>query len=430
MQKVKYMSFNNLGLSPQLQQQLDKKGFTEPTPIQKGAIPAAISGEDILGIAETGSGKTAAFTLPMIEQIDKSREKGQKSKGPFALILTPTRELATQILETILSFQIQPKVKSVVLVGGVSQHGQVVKLREGVDVIVATPGRLVDLMQQGLVKLGTIEYFVLDEADRMLDLGFKREIDTITSKLPRNKQTLLFSATMPDSIRNMSEKMLRNPTVVELASKSHNKEQIEQRLYLTNRDDKKELLLHILKDPAIEQALIFTRTKHGADRLSRFLVKEKVKSESIHGDKRQTSRDKALAEFKEEKIKILVATDVASRGIDIQALGHVINYEIPNEPEIYVHRIGRVGRAGLSGVAISLVEPEELVDLRAIESHQKKKIDEIKDHPYPQTDKPMTVAEKKEFNKQKNLIKLAHIKKMRESRNKKAGSKKVSPKKR
>lgn len=423
------MSFGNLGLSPQLLNRIDDLGFTEPTPIQKGSVPPALEGEDVLGIAETGSGKTAAFVLPMIQQIEKFRENGQHRIGAFALILSPTRELATQIQETIDDLQIHPKVKSVVLVGGVSQHGQVQKLKAGVDVIVATPGRLVDLMQQGLVRLGTIEYFVLDEADRMLDLGFKREIDTITSKLPRNKQTLLFSATMPDSIRTMSEKMLRKPVLVELASKSHNKEQIEQQLYLTNRTDKKDLLLHILENPEIEQVLVFTRTKHGADRLCRHLVKKKVKADAIHGDKRQNARDRALSDFKENRIRVLVATDVASRGIDIQALGHVINYEIPNEPEIYVHRIGRVGRAGLTGVAISIAEPEELVDLRNIEKHQKMNISEIKDHPFPQTDKPMTATEKKEFNKQKNLIKLAHIKSSRENAKKKSTHKrKNSPK--
>lgn len=420
------MNFANLGISPQLLKRVDELGFTEPTPIQKGSVPPALEGEDILGIAETGSGKTAAFVLPMIQQIERFREKGEHRKGAFALILSPTRELATQIQETIDDLQIHPKVKSVVLVGGVSQHGQVQKIKAGVDVIVATPGRLVDLMTQGLVRLGTIEYFVLDEADRMLDLGFKREIDTITSKLPRNKQTLLFSATMPDSIRTMSERMLRNPILVELASKSHKKEQIEQQLYLTNRTDKKDLLLHILENPEIEQVLVFTRTKHGADRLCRHLVKKKVKADAIHGDKRQNARDRALSDFKENRIRVLVATDVASRGIDIQALGYVINYEIPNEPEIYVHRIGRVGRAGLTGVAISIAEPEELVDLRNIEKHQKQSIVEIKNHPFPQTDKPMTVTEKKEFNKQKNLIKLAHIKNRRENANKKARPKRKS----
>lgn len=395
------MKFNDLDLIAPVLQALQEEKYTEPTSIQEKAIPVIIKGRDVLGSAQTGTGKTAAFAIPIIQHLYQDQRRSSHHRKIKALVITPTRELALQIGESFTTYGRHTNVNNTVIFGGVGQGSQTRALRHGVDVLVATPGRLLDLMEQGFITLKNIEYFVLDEADRMLDMGFIHDIKKIIAKLPSRRQSLFFSATMPEKIVQLSQSILYNPVKVEVSPVSSTAETIQQYLYYTNKSSKKELLIHILQDNNMDQVLLFSRTKHGADRIARNLAKKKVSAAAIHGDKAQNQRQKALAQFKAGNVRVLVATDIAARGIDIDKLKYVINYDIPNESETYVHRIGRSGRAGEEGTAISLCEPEENVFIRDIETLIRKQIEVVRDNPYPQTDRPMNAAEKKEAEKEK-----------------------------
>jgi len=410
------MSFEDLELISPILKALKDKSYTKPTPIQARAIPLVLKRKDVLGCAQTGTGKTAAFSIPIIQLIHRIESKEHGKPALRGLIVTPTRELAIQIDENIKAYSKYTIVKHTVIFGGVKQGKQVEALRKGIHILVATPGRLLDLISQGIISLNTVKLFVLDEADRMLDMGFINDIRKLLKLLPAKRQSLFFSATMPDNIVALSRKILHEPVKVEVAPVSSTAETIRQYLYYTNRTHKKELLFHILRDKNIDQVLLFSRTKRGADRIARNLKKKRIASAAIHGDKAQNQRQKALRQFKAGEIRVLVATDIAARGIDIDKLNYVINYDIPNVAETYVHRIGRTGRAGEDGIAISLCEPEENAYVRDIERLIKRKIEIIEDNPYPQTDKPMTEAEKKEWNKEKQRRKQEFFKNRKKKR--------------
>ena len=411
------MKFSDLKLLPSLLKALQDKKYTEPTSIQEKAIPPILAFEDVLGSAQTGTGKTAAFALPIIQHLENEQNRQSGKRKIRALVVTPTRELAIQIQENFVAYSKYNNVKSTVIYGGVKQGAQTDALNRGVDVLVATPGRLLDLMNQGYISLGDIGYFVLDEADRMLDMGFIHDIRRILEKLPKKRQSLFFSATMPQNILKLSRQILMNPKKVTVNPVSSTADTIQQYLYYTNKNQKNDLLLHLLKDAKINQVLVFSRTKHGADRIVRNLRKKKINAAAIHGDKSQNQRQKALKSFKKLDIRVLVATDIAARGIDIDKLHYVLNYDIPNESETYVHRIGRCGRAGEEGISISISEPEENKYVRDIEKLIDQKIKVIDTHPYPQTDKPMNNQQKKEFEKEKQRRK----KEFFANRNKKKG---------
>ncbi len=395
------MRFDELPLIDPILRALADKNYTEPTSIQEKAIPLILKRNDVLGCAQTGTGKTAAFAIPIIQLIHRIESKEGGFPKLRALIVTPTRELAIQIDENIAAYSKYTNVKHTVIFGGVKQGAQVAKLNKGVHILVATPGRLLDLISQRLISLSNIKMFILDEADRMLDMGFINDIRKLLQLLPAERQSLFFSATMPKNIVELSSKILNNPKRIEVSPVSSAAETIQQYVYYTNRTSKKDLLLHILDNRDIGQVLLFSRTKRGADKIAKHLKRFDIKADAIHGDKAQNQRQKALTKFKEGTVRVLVATDIAARGIDIDKLKYVINFDVPNLPETYVHRIGRSGRAGEDGVAISLCEPEENEYLRDIEKLIKKKVISIKDNPYPQTDKPMTEKEKKEWNKEK-----------------------------
>ncbi len=394
------MKFTDFDFSPSVLKALQDIQYETPTPIQSQSIPIVLEGKDVLGSAQTGTGKTAAFSLPIVEQMLRS-EKAKGKAQIQSLIITPTRELAIQIDESIADYTKYTKLRHAVIFGGVPKGPQISKLKKGVDILTATPGRLLDLISEGYISLEHVRYLVLDEADRMLDMGFIHDIEKIIALLPRQRQSLFFSATMPKSIIKLSREILKDPEQVSVSPTSSTAETIEQAVYYTNKADKKDLLLHILHDLSIDQALIFSRTKHGADKIVRFLKKKNIPAAAIHGNKTQNQRQKALNQFKNGKIQLLVATDIAARGIDIDKLRHVINFDIPNVPETYVHRIGRSGRAGEDGKSISISEPEENAFVRDIEKLIRLDIPVVEEHPYPQTDKPMTAAEKKEFEKEK-----------------------------
>lgn len=391
------MKFSDLELDDSILKALKEKGYDTPTPVQQKSIPIVLQQKDLLGVAQTGTGKTAAFAIPIIQLLARSNKKGIKG-----LIVTPTRELAIQIEDNIALYAKYMNVKHTVIFGGVKQHEQVRKLKKGVDILVATPGRLLDLMDQGYISLNMIDIFVLDEADRMLDMGFINDIKKLLKVLPKKRQSLFFSATMPGNIQKLSREILHKPQKVEVTPESTTAETVQQVVYFTNRTDKRKLLLHLLKNQELDQVLIFERTKRGADRLSRDLSKKNIRAVAIHGDKAQNQRQRALNDFKKGKLRVLVATDIAARGIDIDKLNYVVNFDVPNIPETYVHRIGRVGRAGETGIAISLCEPEENVFFSDIEKLIKRRVDRAEENPFPQTDKPMTKAEKKEWEKEKN----------------------------
>ena len=395
------MQFENLNIIEPILKALKDKKYTEPTSIQVKTIPLILKSNDILGSAQTGTGKTAAFAIPIIQHIHQKESNMQGKPKISALIVTPTRELAIQIDENIKDYGKYTNIRHTVVFGGVKQNGQVEKLKRGVNILVATPGRLLDLINQGFISLKSVNMFVLDEADRMLDMGFINDIKKLLKLLPEKRQSLFFSATMPDNIVELSRKILKNPKKVEVSPVSSTAETIRQYLYYTNRSTKKDLLRHILRDQAIDQVLLFNRTKHGADRIARDLIKQRVKAAAIHGDKAQNQRQKALAQFKAGELRVLVATDIAARGIDIDKLGYVINYDMPNIAETYVHRIGRSGRAGEEGVSISICEPEENVFVKDIEKLINRKIEVVTENPFPQTEKPMTEKEKKEWEKEK-----------------------------
>ena len=383
------VSFNNLQLIEPLLKALQQEGYSKPTPVQEQAIPMILQGRDLLGCAQTGTGKTAAFAIPLLQlmhqkkQIDDRQTTGHLQKrGIQTLILTPTRELAIQVEESLRTYGRFLDLKHLVIFGGVSQFNQVNALRRGVDILVATPGRLLDLLNQRHISLHEIKFFVLDEADRMLDMGFVHDVKRIISKLPVQKQTLFFSATMPAEIKQLANVLLKNPFKVEVTPVSSTVDTIQQSLYYVEKRNKKLLLAHLLSDTTIGTALVFTKTKHGADRIARDLNRNKTNAEAIHGGKSQNERQKALNNFKIRRTRVLVATDIAARGIDIDELTHVINFDLPDIPETYVHRIGRTGRAGASGVAISFCDYEEKINLADIHKLIDKKILVVKDHPF------------------------------------------------
>jgi ATP-dependent RNA helicase RhlE len=377
------VSFNNLQLIEPILKALSNEGYTTPTPIQEQSIPIILQQKDLLGCAQTGTGKTAAFAIPLLQLMHQQQNSSQQGRRPIkALILTPTRELAIQIEESFKAYGKFLDLKHLVIFGGVSQYSQVASLRRGVDILVATPGRLLDLMNQRHVSLQDIQFFVLDEADRMLDMGFVQDVRRIIAKLPAKRQTLFFSATMPPEIQQLANILLNNPMKVQVTPPSSTVDLIQQSLYYVDKMSKRSLLVHLLKDASIETALVFTRTKHGADKIAKDLHKAGIRAEAIHGNKSQNSRQSALHNFKTRKTRILVATDIAARGIDIDDLTHVINYDLPNVPETYVHRIGRTGRAGASGIAVSFCDYEEKMYLKDIERLIKKSIPVMKDHPF------------------------------------------------
>ena len=412
------MSFDSLGLAPELLRAVAAEGYEIPTPIQAQSIPHLLAGRDLLGCAQTGTGKTAAFALPILHQLmttdpqkmtpkadagsglshdgrfhqdqphahmlkafSRTRHAPRHRRPTRALVLSPTRELATQIADSFRTYGRGSRLRDVVIYGGVNQNPQVRLLQQGVDLIIATPGRLLDLTQQGWVDLSTVEMFVLDEADRMLDMGFLPDIKRIISNLPRERQTLLFSATMPAPIQQLAEQILHQPAMVTIAPEKVTTELIDQRVYHVAKAQKVELLTGLLGRPEYHRVIVFTQTKHGADRVVKHLDRAGIKSEAIHGNKSQNARQRALNAFKGSQIQVLVATDVAARGIDVDNISHVIQYDLPNEPETYVHRIGRTGRAGQSGLAIAFCDQEQRMELRDIERLISRKIDVMTDHP-------------------------------------------------
>jgi ATP-dependent RNA helicase RhlE len=374
--------FQELDLIEPILKALQTEGYTQPTPIQEQSIPSILQGKDLLGCAQTGTGKTAAFAIPMLQLLSKPHTNTKVHKAIKALILTPTRELAIQIEESFKAYGKNLPLRHLVIFGGVGQKSQTDALHRGVDNLVATPGRLLDLMNQGFINLRDVEIFVLDEADRMLDMGFIHDVKKVIAKLPAIRQTLFFSATMPKEIQTLADTILKNPVKVEVTPVSSTAEKIQQQMFFVAKNDKKDLLLHILKDKSIQTALVFARTKHGSDRIVKDLIKAGIKAEAIHGNKSQNARQRALTNFKAKTTRILVATDIAARGIDVDELAHVINYELPNIPETYVHRIGRTGRAGLSGTALSFCDAEEKEFLDDIEKLIGLKIQVTEDHPY------------------------------------------------
>lgn len=382
-------TFSDLKLMPSLLKAVEEEGYTSPSPIQEKAIPPVLEGRDLVGCAQTGTGKTAAFALPILQRLTKnplrrSEDQPGRSVRPIrALILTPTRELALQIQESFEAYGRHTHLRSAVIFGGVSQVPQVAALQKGIDILVATPGRLNDLIGQGHIHLKQLEIFVLDEADRMLDMGFVHDVKKVISQLPARRQSLLFSATMPDEIARLADSLLTDPVHVAVAPVSSTVDAIEQSVYFVDKANKPRLLLHLLEDPSIRSALVFTRTKHGADRVVKELSRAGVQALAIHGNKSQNARQNALGSFKSGRVRVLVATDIAARGIDVDELSHVINFDLPNIPETYVHRIGRTGRAGLSGTAISFCDFEEKAYLKDIEKLIRKTVPVIEKHPYP-----------------------------------------------
>ena len=376
------MSFENLKLIEPILRALKTEGYTTPTPIQEQAIPIVLQRRDLLGCAQTGTGKTAAFSIPILQLLYQDRLQHKEQKTIKALILTPTRELAIQINESLAAYGRHTGLKHLVIYGGVSQNPQVDALRRGVDILVATPGRLLDLMNQRFVHLDQVKMLVLDEADRMLDMGFVNDVKKVIAKVPAKRQTLFFSATMPKEIQHLADSILTNPERVEVTPVSSTADTIAQELYYVEKNDKRSLLAHILKDKEIKTALVFTRTKHGADKVVKDLQKLNITAEAIHGNKSQNARQRALTNFKNRTTRVLIATDIAARGIDIDELTHVINYEIPNIPETYVHRIGRTGRAGASGIAFTFCDAEEIEFLKDIHKLIGKDIPVNDAHPY------------------------------------------------
>ena len=380
------MTFEKLNLIQPLQTALSNEGYTIPTPIQAQAIPVILEGKDLLGCAQTGTGKTAAFALPVLQLLNAEKESFKTKRKIKSLILTPTRELALQISESFKTYGMHTGLKNTVIFGGVSQREQTEKLRRGVDILIATPGRLLDLINQKFVNLHHIKLFVLDEADRMLDMGFINDVKKIIEKLPAKRQTLFFSATMPSEIIKLANTILTDPVKIEVSPEQKTVEAVNQAVYFVTKSDKKKLLLHILKNENIDSALVFTRTKRGADVITKVLNDNKIYADSIHGNKSQLARQRALNNFKMNKTKVLVATDIAARGIDIEKLSHVFNYDIPEFAEAYIHRIGRTARAGMGGTAVSFCDPEELSYLSSINRLIKKPISVIEEHPFKMID--------------------------------------------
>lgn len=385
------MKFNELNLIEPVLRALQEEGYDTPTPIQQQAIPVVLKGHDLMGCAQTGTGKTCAFAVPILQHLFNAKRQDNR-RSIRCLVVTPTRELAIQIQESFVAYGRHTGLKSVVIFGGVGQKPQTDALQRGTDILVATPGRLLDLMNQGFVSLRDITHFVLDEADRMLDMGFVHDVKKIIKALPQKRQSLFFSATMPPEIVNLANTILSNPESVTVTPVSSTAETVKQYLYHTDKAGKVKLLTEILKDKAIETALVFTRTKHGADKVVRMLIKAGIRAEAIHGNKGQSARQRALSNFKDKSTRVLVATDIAARGIDIDELAWVINYDIPNIPETYVHRIGRTGRAGANGTALSFVDHEERAYIRDIEKLIRKAIPLADNNPFPPSGAPELAA--------------------------------------
>jgi ATP-dependent RNA helicase RhlE len=402
------MSFEQLELIEPLLKALKAEGYTTPTPIQQQAIPIILQRKDLLGCAQTGTGKTAAFALPTLQILHQDELHKKGAPGIKTLILTPTRELAIQIGESFAAYGKLLRLRHTVIFGGVSQKAQTDALRAGVDILIATPGRLLDLMDQRYVNLQHIKIFILDEADRMLDMGFIHDVKKVIARLPQKRQTLFFSATMPQEIQSLANSILTNPLKVEVTPVSSTADTIKQELYFVDKGNKKKLLIDLLQNKTIVSALVFARTKHGADKVVKDLAKAGVAALAIHGNKSQNARQNALTNFKSGKTRVLVATDIAARGIDVDSLSHVINYELPNVPETYVHRIGRTGRAGLSGIAISFCDAEEKEYLRDIQKLIGKTIPVIEDHPYPMMITNVTAQPSKENQHQKKPFNRQH----------------------
>lgn len=397
------MNFSDLQLIEPIAKALEQEGYQQPTPIQQKAIPYILDGRDLLATAQTGTGKTAAFSIPILQNLSKN---GRQSKDIKVLILTPTRELAIQIDESIKSYGRNLNLRSLVIFGGVKQGAQEKDLRRGVDILVATPGRLLDFISQRIISLKNLEVFVLDEADRMLDMGFVHDVKRIVKLIPEKRQTLFFSATFPSEIQTLAQSILKNPVKVEVAPVSSTADTISQSVYFVQKDEKLDLLIHILQDKSLDQVLVFSRTKHGADKIARRLHKSNISAEAIHGNKSQNARQNALSNFKSKKTRVLVATDIAARGIDIDDLQYVINFELSDVSETYVHRIGRTGRAGAQGSSISFVDGLDLINLKNTEKLIGKKIPVVRDHPY-HTDN--LVVEKRDSNN-KPFIPREHVK--------------------
>ncbi len=416
------MLFNELNLFEPILKAIEYEKYENPTTIQEQAIPPILEGRDLLGCAQTGTGKTAAFAMPILQILSNEPINKKKARPIRALILTPTRELAVQIMESFEAYGRFLDIKNCVVFGGVAQKPQTDKLQAGVDVLIATPGRLLDLINQKYIDLQYIKCFVLDEADRMLDMGFGQDVKKIIKLVPKTRQTLLFSATMPSEIEKLANNLLSNPIKVTVTPVSSTVDTIDQSVCFVSKKDKRNLLVSLLMDKSIESALVFTRTKHGADRVAKTLVNAGIKAQAIHGDKSQGARQYALSCFKEKKIRVLVATDIAARGIDIDKLSHVFNFDLPDSPETYVHRIGRTGRAGLNGVSISFCDEEETKYLKSIEKLICKKIPVIENHKFSIVNEEPTNAKIKTIDKRKHQNTIPQRKMMQ---NKKPGNKKI-----
>ncbi|WP_139958044.1 DEAD/DEAH box helicase [Flavicella sediminum] len=395
------MTFKEINIIAPILRALEAQGYTQPTPIQEQAIPILLKGTDLLGCAQTGTGKTAAFAIPIIQQLflDKNTQQGRKKIK--ALIVTPTRELAIQIADNFTAYSAHTHLKNAVIFGGVKQGRQTDTLKQGVDILVATPGRLLDLMQQGFISLKDVEYFVLDEADQMLDMGFIHDIKRLLTKLPTKRQSLFFSATMPQTIADLSHTILTDYQRVSIEPEQATAEKVEQAIYFVQKSDKIKLLTELLNDQEGKSTLVFSRTKHGADKIVKKLAQQGIKSAAIHGNKSQNARQKALGAFKNGELHVLLATDIAARGIDVSELSLVINFDLPNIPETYVHRIGRTGRAKASGIAISFCDAEERAYLKDIEKLIGQKVPVINEHDYVDTSAPQTLSKQKQQAKRK-----------------------------
>jgi len=376
------MKFTDLGINDRILKALEDEGYTHPTPIQAEAIPILLDRKDLLGCAQTGTGKTAAFTIPILQHLFNSKNDHKGQRKIRALIVTPTRELAIQIAQNITDYGKYTGITNVVIFGGVKQRSQTDELRRGTDILVATPGRLLDLISQGFISLRYIKYFVLDEADQMLDMGFIHDIKKIIAKLPKKRQSLFFSATMPSSIIDLSSKILGNYQKVTIKPKQATAEKVKQAIYFVSKPNKSKLLIHLINENPNASVLVFSRTKHGADKIVKILGKSQIKSAAIHGNKSQGARQRALGNFKDGKLNVLIATDIAARGIDVEELSLVVNYDLPNIPETYVHRIGRTGRAKASGIALSFCNIEEKAYLKDIQKLINQQIPVIAEHPF------------------------------------------------
>ena len=380
------MLFEELSLSKSIQRAVFEEGYTQPTPIQEKAIPFILAGKDLVGCAQTGTGKTAAFAIPIIHNLHRIIGSSKKTKEIRCLVVTPTRELAVQIGESFDTYGKYTNIRQLTIFGGVSQVPQVDQLKKGVDILIATPGRLLDLHKQGFIDFDSLHYLVLDESDLMLDMGFINDVRKIVKLVPNNRQTLLFSATMPMAIRELADTFLNKPEYVSVTPVSSTAEIIEQKIYFVGKEDKRGLLYHLIRNENLSNVLVFVRTKHGADNVVKALKKHGVNAEAIHGDKSQTARQRVLDHFKNKEISVLVATDIAARGIDIESLPYVINFDLPNIPETYVHRIGRTGRAGNGGISISFCSKDEEPYWVTIQKLIKVNVKTIKDHPFPWKD--------------------------------------------